>query len=125
MFTTAGPDLIYFHAYNDDSAKSNIGLFVSAPPPFLVPPMLPICLLLCPSLAYSPAVELLGMCVMLSPHFPVLHEAFHDNAIVIIRCVCVLHHHVIVCDHLTWSVVVCLILVCPISIAIPLVCVEE
>lgn len=77
------------------------------------------------SLAYSPAVELLGMCVMLSPHFPVLHEAFHDNAIVIIRCVCVLHHHVIVCDHLTWSVVVCLILVCPISIAIPLVCVGE
>lgn len=88
MFTTAGPDLIYFHAYNDDSAKSNIGLFVSAPPPFLVPPMLPICLLLCPSLAYSPAVELLGMCAVLTFLYA-LHEAFPDNVVVIVRCVSV------------------------------------
>lgn len=82
--------LIYFNAYNDDSANSNIGLSVYAfsSPPSLFPPMLPICLLLCPSLAYSPAVELLGMCAVLTFLYA-LHEAFPDNVVVIVRCVSV------------------------------------
>lgn len=40
------------------------------------------------SLAYSPAVELLGMCAVLTFLYA-LHEAFPDNVVVIVRCVSV------------------------------------
>lgn len=60
-----------------------------------------------PSLAYSPDVELLGMCAVLTFLYA-LHEAFPDNILVVVRCVSVwmcVHHHCIMCDHLTRSVV--------------------
>ncbi|XP_055789873.1 protein MTSS 2-like isoform X5 [Salvelinus fontinalis] len=62
MFTTASPAVIYFHAYNDDSANSNIGLFVSAHPPPLASfhPCYLSVYSSAHSLAYSPDVELLG-----------------------------------------------------------------
>lgn len=90
MFTTASTAFIYFHAYNDDSANSYIELFVSDPPPQLSSfhPCYLSVYSSAPSLAYSPDVELLGMCAVLTFLYA-LHEAFPDNVLVVVRCVSV------------------------------------
>jgi hypothetical protein len=89
MFTTASPVFIYIHAYNDDSANSYLELFVSATPQLssFHPCYLSV-YSSAPSLAYSPDVELLGMCAVLTFSYA-LHEAFPDNVLVVVRCVCV------------------------------------